>query len=174
MPNIDISTLEVGGGNFEPPAAGKHHFVIDEAEWTTSKSSGKDMLEVTWIIDDEDDPDVGKQVKDFVVLTYFDKKKGSEVLHWNIPRYFGLAGKWPTKPSERAKLFAPKAAEKTYEAVADGLIGKTGELEIEIQEGRPKIGDDGNPTGDKYGDTGRIKSYQFDDVKRSSASDVTF
>lgn len=174
MPSVDISTLEIGGGNFEPAEAGPHHAVITEALWTQSKSSGKDMLEVTWELDDEDDEDAGKQVKDFVVLTYHDKKRNTEVLHWNIPRYFGLAGQWPAKTADRAKLFAGANAAKTYDKVAAQLVGKSGTLTLTVEEGRPRLDADGNPTGDKYGSTNRIEKYKFDDVKRTKASSVSF
>jgi len=174
MPNVDISTLEIGGGNFEPAEAGPHHAVITEAEWTKSKKSDKDMLEVTWELDDEEDEDAGKQVKDFVVLTYHDKKRDAEVLHWNIPRYFGLAGLWPAKAAERTKLFAGANAAKTYDKVAKQLVGKSGTLTLIVEEGRDRLDDNGNPTGEKYGAQNRIDKYKFDDVKRAKASSVSF
>ena len=182
MPELDISTLEIGGGNFDPPSVGTHHFAVDDAEWTVSKS-GKDMLKVSWVIDDEDDPDVGKEIIDYVVLTYHDNKKDKEVLHWNIPRYFGAAGVWPTSTKERQKLFATAAAaDKTYKKVATGLIGKGASITLvkDKSKPRPNLDEDGNEQYDEdgnvlyYAQRPVIDKYTFDAVKRKASAEATF
>ena len=182
MPELDISTLEIGGGNFDPPSVGTHHFVIDGAEWGVSKSSGKDMLTVTWVVDDDDDPDVGLQITDYVVLTYFDRKKGKEVLHWNIPRYFGAAGVWPSDVKARQKLFSAANAKKTYDKVATGLIGKGASITLvkDKSKPRPNLDDDGNEQYDEDGNVlyypqrPVIDKYTFDAVKRKASAEATF
>ena len=117
MLSINLSDMDVAreGGAFELIKPGKHHAYVSSVEVTESKSSGKPMLVVEWTVDG-DDTEAGKTVLDRTVFTIKSKRTGKEQIHFNLPKYFGAAGQWPSNPAElKAKLSLVPEAREAFE-----------------------------------------------------------
>lgn len=152
---FDISSLgelEVGGGSFFLIPAGKYRAQVDQAEWTTSKRSGRPMINTTAVITEvisSKEPDaeeaIGKTVTFYTVLTYLDKRSGKDKLHWDIPKLFGAADPKlnPRDPLQRSKAWKAKGA-GLQDYVADKLVGKNFSFTSEVVE-QPAFDRDGQP-----------------------------
>lgn len=195
QPTIDFTSFDVNdmeiGGDFVPVSPGKHHASISSVELGQSKKSGAPMLIVDWTVDGEDDADAGRTVRDFCVLFYTNKKTGKNVIHFNIPRYFGAAGQWPTKPADRAKILAPAKLQGTFDKVLKALPGVGATLTTELRQGGPRVDKMGEPVYEmeddgvtpktdengelvqaRWSDQASVSSIEFE-IKRASKSEVT-
>ena len=119
MLSINLSDMDVAreGGAFELIKPGKHHAYVSSVEVTESKSSGKPMLVVEWTVDG-DDSEAGKTVLDRTVFTIKSKRTGKEQIHFNLPKYFGAAGQWPSNPAELKAKLSPAQIDSTVQRVA--------------------------------------------------------
>lgn len=188
MLSINLSDMDVAreGGAFELIKPGKHHAYVSSVEVTESKSSGKPMLVVEWTVDG-DDTEAGKTVLDRTVFTFKSKRTGKELIHFNLPKYFGAAGQWPSNPAELKAKLSPAQIDSTVQAVEEDLEGVGAMLDIAVDEGRkrfdqngqpvyktdengdPITDESGNPVQDTWNPSNSVKRLTFDPKKTSSA-----
>ena len=144
------------------------------------------MLVVEWTVDG-DDTEAGKTVLDRTVFTIKSKRTGKEQIHFNLPKYFGAAGQWPSNPAELKAKLSPAQIDSTVQAVEEGLEGVGAVLDIAVDEGRkrfdqngqpvykmdenggPITDESGNPVQDTWNPSNSVKRLTFDPKKTSSA-----
>jgi len=102
------------------------------------------MLVVEWTVDG-DDTEAGKTVLDRTVFTIKSKRTGKEQIHFNLPKYFGAAGQWPSNPAELKAKLSPAQIDSTVQAVEEGLEGVGATLDIAVDEGRKRFDQNGQP-----------------------------
>lgn len=174
--SFDLTKMEVANNDAVEP--GKHKAIITEVEATVSKRSGAPMLVVTWMVDDDNDTSAGRTVREWVVLFFNNRKTGKQQLGFQVPRYFAAAGQWSAKVSERNKLLAPSAINKTFDKVIAGLVGKTATITTKLDEPRPRLDEMGSPIYDENGEqlfwdaNASITRVDFDAVKRTDKDKI--